>query len=319
MAPSRATARTGLTINKGVPRQLFNRFVARVLRSPFHGIAGFSKLSMLLTYTGRKSGRSYTLPLAYMRDGDTVTTFALFTNTVWWQNLRHDAPVKLRLQGRDYTGIANVIEDPMQVAVGLLNMAQHSPQMTRGGYYGIPRTADGQPDQHALIEAARTRVMIHIKLAPAAAETTNGRTFSPAAKTALQLFTAVHTLIYQLSGGRIWGRISSGNVLLLTTVGRKTGKRRTRPLVYLADDESYVIVGSAGGTATDPLWVRNLRANPRVLVQVGARRQVMTAAIVEGAERKRLWPLLVTMFPGFDEYQRSTTRQLPVIVLRPAA
>lgn len=144
-----------------------------------------------------------------------------------------------------------------------------------------------------------------------------GRVMSQRARTLFRIFTATHVWLYRMSGGRLGGNIPTGPVLLLTTIGRKTGKRRTTPLIYLADGERMAIVGSAGGLATDPTWVLNLRAYPEVLVEVGRRTLRMRAETAEGAERERLWPLLTEMYHGFEEMQQATTRRIPVIVLSP--
>lgn len=147
--------------------------------------------------------------------------------------------------------------------------------------------------------------------------TPTGRNFSPQFKAGLRAFTALHTFIYRLSGGRLLNSISSAPVLLLTTIGHRTGKRRTRPLVYLADGDCYVVVASAAGASQHPAWIRNLQADPVVSVQVGSRKLRMHAEIAYDEERARLWPQLVKLFPGFAEYQQSTSRELPVVVLCP--
>ena len=157
----------GLQIDKGLPRQLFNRLVSVVLRSPLHGFAGLSRFAMLLTYTGVRSGRRYTLPLAYIREGETITTFALFTNTVWWKNLRGGVPVTLRLEGQEQPGVATVSTDPEAVTAGLLAFHADSPAMSSRGYYAVPRLADGSVDLPALRALAPSRVMIQIQIQPA--------------------------------------------------------------------------------------------------------------------------------------------------------
>lgn len=154
----------GLRIDRGLPRQLFNRFVVAWLRSPLHGLVGFDKMAMVLTYTGQKSGRVYSLPVAYFRQGLTVTTFALFTNTIWWKNLRNNAQVQVHIQGCPYQGVAQLIEEPTKVANGLAQMAAQSPRLTQSGYYQVPRLPDGQIDEVALREMAKARVMIQIRL-----------------------------------------------------------------------------------------------------------------------------------------------------------
>ena len=318
---STATAK-GLTINKGLPRRLFNRLVTATLRSPLHGLFGLDRFGMLLTYTGRKTGKSYTLPLAYTRDrgpdGDTVTTFALFTNTVWWKNLRGGAPVTLRLRGRDVPGTAETVENPEEVARGLLSMAEKNPRMTRGGYYGVPRNPDGTPDFEALLDAARTRVMIHVRLTDAG-PVAPGREFSPLAKRLMRAFVATHVFIYRRSGGRLWSRMGSSPVLLLTTTGRKTGERRTVPLSYFEDGDRLVVVGAMGGAPRHPAWVLNLRSDPRVLVRVGSNEKEMRARVSSGQERGQLWSRLNSITRGgFEGMQRKTTREFPLVVLEPA-
>ncbi|MCG8346589.1 MAG: nitroreductase family deazaflavin-dependent oxidoreductase [Chloroflexales bacterium] len=134
----------------------------------------------------------------------------------------------------------------------------------------------------------------------------------------MKTFTAAHTVIYRLTGGRVGGRIGATPVLLLTTTGGKTGKRRTRPLVYVADGNSYVVAGSAGSTSKNPAWAQNLLANPSVEIQVGSQVLRMRAETVQETEHARLWSLFTVMFPRFEEMQRQTTRQIPLVVLRPA-
>jgi len=92
--------------------------------------------------------------------------------------------------------------------------------------------------------------------------------------------------------------------LLLTTVGRRSGVRRRTALYYGQDGDDYLVVGSRGGDPNHPAWYLNLDANPEVEVQV------------DGAERPRLWKLMVETFPRYAEYQEKTTRQIPVVVLR---
>ena len=151
-----------------------------------------------------------------------------------------------------------------------------------------------------------------------------GRTFSGPGKVAFRHFTGAHAALYRLTGGRFGRQLPSGRggrspVLLLVTTGRKSGKRRTSPLLYLADGQDLVVVGSAGGAASDPGWVHNLRANPTAQVEIGRRKWRVTAEEARGEQHERLWPRLVAMFPNYDQYQQSTSREIPVIILRPAA
>ena len=147
-------------------------------------------------------------------------------------------------------------------------------------------------------------------------QTFNPRPFGPLVANAQRLVTGFHTFIYRLSGGRIGGRIVGGPVLLLTTIGRKSGKERTLPLLYLTDGNTIVLVASNGGVAKHPLWWLNLQAHPQARVQIRSRTLNMTATVAEGEERNRLWSRLVAMYPGYADYQKRTPREIPVVLLR---
>ena len=124
--------------------------------------------------------------------------------------------------------------------------------------------------------------------------------------------------LYRVSGGRIGGKINKAPVLLLTTTGRKSGQRRTAPVVYLADGGSYVVIGSNAGHNRTPAWSLNLKANPEAEVEVGRRRQAVRARVAEGEERADLWRRHNEQYSGFDEYEKKLGRTPEVIVLEPA-
>jgi F420H(2)-dependent quinone reductase len=111
--------------------------------------------------------------------------------------------------------------------------------------------------------------------------------------------------------------MAGGRVLLLTTTGRKTGREHTVPLLYLRDGEGVVVVASNGGTASHPAWWLNLMTNPEATVEVGGRKVLVRAEEVGSEERKRLWPELVEMYGGYEDYQRRTDRKIPVVFLHP--
>jgi deazaflavin-dependent oxidoreductase (nitroreductase family) len=134
----------------------------------------------------------------------------------------------------------------------------------------------------------------------------------------LNALTQLNTELYRLTGGRIGGRLRGAPVLLLEHVGRRSGKRRTTPLLYLRDGENLVIVASRGGSNVHPAWWLNLKASPRCTVQVGRERLVRTARQASADERAALWPRLVEMYPDYDAYQRRTSREIPVVILSPA-
>jgi deazaflavin-dependent oxidoreductase (nitroreductase family) len=107
-------------------------------------------------------------------------------------------------------------------------------------------------------------------------------------------------------------------VVVITNVGAKSGQVRKTPLMRVEHDGTYAAVGSKGGAPKDPLWVANLRANPRVEVQDGAEKRDMVAREVSGAERDAWWERSVAAFPPYAEYQQKTDRLIPVFVLEPA-
>ncbi len=121
---------------------------------------------------------------------------------------------------------------------------------------------------------------------------------------------------YRLTGGRVGGRFLRGApVLLLTTIGRRSGKPRTAPLIYLRDGENLVLVASKAGMSHHPLWYRNLEANPEVEVEIGTEKRKMVARRATDEEKAALWPRLVETYPDYDDYQARTERNIPVIIL----
>jgi F420H(2)-dependent quinone reductase len=130
---------------------------------------------------------------------------------------------------------------------------------------------------------------------------------------------AVHRVLYRTSRGRIGSRIWHLPIVLLTTVGRTTGKPRTVPLCALPDGDDYVVIASFGGMERPPMWWLNLERTPRATIQVGAESIVVTARTTSGEERARLWAQVVERAPGYLDYARRTTREIPVVVLERVA
>ena len=119
-------------------------------------------------------------------------------------------------------------------------------------------------------------------------------------------------------GAKVVGDVVAPPSLILAARGRTSGKLYLTPLTYGTDGDRYVIVGSYGGRPDHPGWYKNIAADPNVRVQVGDKRFDATATTVtSGAERDRLWKMMVSVLPEYAEYQTKTTRQLPVIVLTP--
>ncbi len=107
-------------------------------------------------------------------------------------------------------------------------------------------------------------------------------------------------------------------MLLLDHVGAKSGDLPTSPLLYVPDGEKLVLVASKGGFPQNPAWSHNLRANPLTYLQVGAERRRVRARVATPAERERLWELAVAVWPGYEDYQERTERQIPLVILEPS-
>lgn len=112
--------------------------------------------------------------------------------------------------------------------------------------------------------------------------------------------------------GRRW---NGTNTLLLTTRGRKSGKLRRSALIYGEDAGGYILVASKGGAPNHPSWYLNLVADPDVTIQVGADLHRGTARTATGEERFRLWQMMTSIWPAYDDYQEATDREIPVVVV----
>jgi len=121
---------------------------------------------------------------------------------------------------------------------------------------------------------------------------------------------------FRANGGKVTGQFAGAPLLLLTTVGRKSGQPRTLPLVYGKDGEDLFIIASKAGDDKHPDWFLNLEANPQVTVEVGTDRYEARAQITTEEERARLFAQMAAAMPNFKEYEAKTDRKIPVIRLR---
>ena len=137
----------------------------------------------------------------------------------------------------------------------------------------------------------------------------------PIQRAALRAFMAGHTALYRLTGGRVGGKMGALRILLLTTTGRKTGQPRTVPLVFFEDGERLVVIASKGGDPRDPHWWENLKHNSSAHVQIGAEQRPTRARLASPEERARLWPRVKRENPAYAEYEKRTTREIPVVLL----
>ena len=140
---------------------------------------------------------------------------------------------------------------------------------------------------------------------------------SSAVRLSTRYLGALHRRLYAASGGRLGARIWGLEIVLLTTTGRRTGRARTVPLCSLRDGESFVVIASYGGLDRSPSWWLNLQRDPRAIVQHGRTMREVVAREATSAERDRLWAEVTARAPGYLDYQRRTTRRIPVVLLEP--
>ncbi len=127
-----------------------------------------------------------------------------------------------------------------------------------------------------------------------------------------------HAAVYRATSGLVGHRFPGAPpMLLLDHVGAKTATRRTSPLVYIRDGANVILVASKGGYPKNPGWFFNLKANPDTEVQIGSQRTLVRARVADPAERKRLWPKVVKVYGGYEDYQRRTDREIPLVILEP--
>ena len=133
------------------------------------------------------------------------------------------------------------------------------------------------------------------------------------------IFGDEHVRVYQETDGErgyLWR--NGTEILLLTTTGRKSGDEHTTPLIHRVDDGRWVIVASKGGATEHPAWFLNLEENPAAEIQVLDEKIPVTFSVAEGDERERLWKDMAEVWPDYDEYQKKTDREIPVVVLERA-
>jgi deazaflavin-dependent oxidoreductase (nitroreductase family) len=148
---------------------------------------------------------------------------------------------------------------------------------------------------------------------------------TPATRKIIKWMSAANVWIYRKTNGRVGKTWRVGSALrrgvpvcLVTTTGRKSGRPRTVPLLYIRDTENVVLVASQGGLPEDPQWYRNVLADPDISVQFGATISRMRARTANPEERATLWPRLTAVYADFDSYQAWTDREIPVVICEPS-
>jgi deazaflavin-dependent oxidoreductase (nitroreductase family) len=132
----------------------------------------------------------------------------------------------------------------------------------------------------------------------------------------ISLLSKTHTFWYRATGGAFGSRLRGMPVLLLTTVGRKSGQPRTTPLMYMEDGENIVVVASNSGDDRDPGWWRNLKTHPEATIQLKRDRRTVHAERATAEEKARIWAELIAKNADYDEYAKRTTRDIPLVILK---
>jgi F420H(2)-dependent quinone reductase len=132
-----------------------------------------------------------------------------------------------------------------------------------------------------------------------------------------KLLTASNVFVFKLTNGHVGSQMGRQSVLLLHTIGRKSGKERSTTLSYYRDSENYLVVGSNWGSETHPGWYYNLLQQPRTTIQVGNRLIQVEAHPAEGDEYQRLWQLVTKLNSQYLEYQNTMRRHIPIMILTP--
>ena len=133
-----------------------------------------------------------------------------------------------------------------------------------------------------------------------------------------KVVTRMHRAMFDITHGKLGGKAAGMPVLKLTTIGRKSGQKRTTMLTSpLVEGDSVILVASYGGDDRDPAWYGNLVANPDVEVVMNGSTRTMRARVAQGDERTGLWEALTAKHANYAGYQRKTSRQIPVVVLEP--
>lgn len=141
----------------------------------------------------------------------------------------------------------------------------------------------------------------------------------PAFRPFNQMLTVVHRFLLRASGGRVGGNFAGASVYLLITTGRKSGKERAQPLLFIEDGESLAAAASNFGHENHPAWYLNLKANPEVVVEKKGERMPMVAEEASGEDRERLWQRFGEIYVAYRVYETRTDRHIPVVVFKARA
>lgn len=133
----------------------------------------------------------------------------------------------------------------------------------------------------------------------------------------MRMVMKIHIFLYKRTNGSMSGSMGGSDVLLLTSKGRKTGKTRIVPLLFMMDGSNYIIIASYGGSDHNPAWFHNLRSSKDATIRVKEIDKEVKAIVASKDERNRLWPIITDWSPQYAKYQEKTSREIPVIILSP--
>jgi deazaflavin-dependent oxidoreductase (nitroreductase family) len=141
----------------------------------------------------------------------------------------------------------------------------------------------------------------------------------PPPRWVLKLFTRINVWVYQMSKGKLMNKLGDDPICLITMKGAKTGRSRTIPLMYVPDDDAFLLVASQGGAPKNPVWYYNLVAHPDITIEHDGTRHPLTARIVQGEEKASLWPVCDQHYADYALYRQRTTRDIPLFRCEPRA
>ena len=136
-------------------------------------------------------------------------------------------------------------------------------------------------------------------------------------KLMLKVMISVYVFLYRATGGVVGGKIQGLPVLLITSIGRTSGKPRTVPLGFLRDSSTYVIIASNAGQPRHPAWFFNLQSHPEATIQAKHVHVQVKAETANPEKTRELWARLMEVAPGYADYQKRTSREIPTVILHP--
>jgi len=139
----------------------------------------------------------------------------------------------------------------------------------------------------------------------------------PAIKAVLRVVSKFQASIFRLSKGRLMNTFLGGPVCMVTMTGAKSGKTRRLPLIHVPHGDNKLLVASSGGMPKNPVWYYNIKANPDIKIMADGEEKTYVARQVSDEEKAALWPVLLAVYPDFDEYQARTDRNIPVFSCKP--